>query len=252
MFLHRIANALRRQDWAVIIIEFVMVISGVLIALQLDQWRESRAVDAREIKHLEAVREDIKRNIIDIGDAESALRTVTRFGYDALSTIATKQCASDCWLEVAAFFHASQWIDGRLNNTAYEEMKREGFPRDINLRDKLSIYHDLFVQTTLINAELPEYRELVRSIIPAHMQEHMWAYCFSFNGRNQTLIADCPPPKNLANVKETFDALTQNPRVELTLNFWLSTFSLVTLAMKKQEGQPDKIIADLTTYIDTH
>ena len=108
MFLHRIANALRRQDWAVIIIEFVMVISGVLIALQLDQWRESRAVDAREIKHLEAVREDIKRNIIDIGDAESALRTVTRFGYDALSTIATKQCASDCWLEVAAFFHASK------------------------------------------------------------------------------------------------------------------------------------------------
>ncbi len=167
-------------------------------------------------------------------------------------TIDTNECASDCWLEVAAFFHASQWIDGRLNNTAYDEMKRAGFPRDVNLRDKLNIYHDLFVQTTLINSELPEYRELVRSIIPAQMQEHMWANCFSFSGRNQTLIADCPPPTDLTNVKQTFDALTENPRTELTLNFWLSTVSLVTLAMAKQADEPGRIIADLTAYINAH
>ena len=37
----RIATALRRQEETTILIEFVLVIVGVLIALQLDQWKDA-------------------------------------------------------------------------------------------------------------------------------------------------------------------------------------------------------------------
>lgn len=249
MFLRRIANALRRQDWAVISIEFVMVISGVLIALQLDQWSQRRALDALEIKYFKAVREDIKRNISDIGDAVKTLNTVTRFGYDALNTIKTKKCKSHCWPEVAAFFHASQWIDSRLNDTSFEEMKRAGFPRDAELREQLNHYHDLFAQTTVLNSELPEYRELARSIIPAKMQAHMWAHCFSFSGRNQTIIVDCPSPEDLSEVKQTFEKLVSTPNIETTLTFWMSTVHLQTMAMSQDSDEPRQIIESLTKLI---
>ena len=46
MFMRRVADALRRQEWTTILIEFVLVIAGVLIALQLDQWKDALAENA--------------------------------------------------------------------------------------------------------------------------------------------------------------------------------------------------------------
>ena len=41
MILRRVASALKRQDWVVVLIEFVLVIAGVLIALQINNWNEA-------------------------------------------------------------------------------------------------------------------------------------------------------------------------------------------------------------------
>ena len=46
MILRRIASALKRQDWATVLIEFILVILGVLIALQVNNWNEAR-IDKR-------------------------------------------------------------------------------------------------------------------------------------------------------------------------------------------------------------
>lgn len=51
MILRRIAVALKQQDWTTVLIEFAMVIFGVLIALQLNNWNEARQdrIDERAI-----------------------------------------------------------------------------------------------------------------------------------------------------------------------------------------------------------
>ncbi|MEL7109475.1 MAG: hypothetical protein AAGJ68_02290 [Pseudomonadota bacterium] len=38
MIIRRFASAIRRQDWVVVCIEFVLVFAGVVIALQFDNW----------------------------------------------------------------------------------------------------------------------------------------------------------------------------------------------------------------------
>lgn len=38
MLLRRIAKAFRRQDWVTVFVEFALVVAGVLIALQVDNW----------------------------------------------------------------------------------------------------------------------------------------------------------------------------------------------------------------------
>ncbi len=48
MILRRIASALKAQQWTTVIIEFVLVIFGVLIALQVNNWNEARLEKARE------------------------------------------------------------------------------------------------------------------------------------------------------------------------------------------------------------
>ena len=55
MILRRIASALKRQDWATVLIEFILVILGVLIALQVNNWNESRLERREETRYLTAL-----------------------------------------------------------------------------------------------------------------------------------------------------------------------------------------------------
>jgi hypothetical protein len=43
--MRRAAAALRRQDWAAVAIEFLLVVIGVLLAFQIDGWGEARRAD---------------------------------------------------------------------------------------------------------------------------------------------------------------------------------------------------------------
>lgn len=53
MILRRLANALKRQDWATVLIEFFLVVAGILVALQADDWAQERENRAKEQLALE-------------------------------------------------------------------------------------------------------------------------------------------------------------------------------------------------------
>ncbi|MDX1455820.1 MAG: DUF6090 family protein, partial [Gammaproteobacteria bacterium] len=63
MFLHRIANALRKQDWTTVAIEFVIVVVGVFIGVQVSNWnadqQELRNAESYQARIIDDVRTDI-------------------------------------------------------------------------------------------------------------------------------------------------------------------------------------------------
>lgn len=61
MLLRRLAEDFRRQDWVTVTIELVLVIAGVLIALQVDNWHESRKDRHDEKIFLRELHDDILR-----------------------------------------------------------------------------------------------------------------------------------------------------------------------------------------------
>lgn len=48
MILGRIASALKAQQWTTVFIEFMLVVIGVLVALQLNNWNEVRSANLQE------------------------------------------------------------------------------------------------------------------------------------------------------------------------------------------------------------
>ena len=75
MILRRISSALKRQDWATVFIEFVLVIAGVLIALQVNNWNETRGDRELERDILERLHTEItEREIAHTRDALSEER----------------------------------------------------------------------------------------------------------------------------------------------------------------------------------
>jgi len=57
MILHRITEHLRAQNWTALVLDFVIVVVGILIAFQLTEWNDSRKDRAKEavyLAHLDA------------------------------------------------------------------------------------------------------------------------------------------------------------------------------------------------------
>lgn len=82
MILKRIANAIQRQDWFTVLIEIAIVVIGLLIGLQINNWNESRSDRANERAFLErmALDVDIARDQLTsfIAQRENRLRSIAK------------------------------------------------------------------------------------------------------------------------------------------------------------------------------
>lgn len=93
MILRRLSDAIRRQDWFTVVIETLIVVFGVYIGLQVNNWAQDRA-DRRDYNAaLERLRDEIaaNRETMDMTDSDLAAELPrVRGALDALET-----CADD-------------------------------------------------------------------------------------------------------------------------------------------------------------
>jgi hypothetical protein len=68
MLLRRVIGHFRRQEWTAIAMDFVIVVVGVFVGLQVNNWNEARADRTRESTHLAGLARDIQADIADIDE----------------------------------------------------------------------------------------------------------------------------------------------------------------------------------------
>jgi len=71
MLLRRIIGHIRGQNWTAVAIDFVIVVAGVFVGLQAQQWTEAQSERKREKEYLVALAKDVRE---DIALIEEALR----------------------------------------------------------------------------------------------------------------------------------------------------------------------------------
>lgn len=74
MLMRRIADRLRNQDWLAVLVELAVVIVGILLALQVDQWASDRAERGRERAYLWRLAGDLRAEQQGVKDAEQFAR----------------------------------------------------------------------------------------------------------------------------------------------------------------------------------
>ncbi len=192
MILRRVIEHVREQNWTAVGIDFVIVVVGVVVGIQVSNWNAERQSRGQERELLGRLRLEIEQNIANAQEKRrffdtvytSAERTYAFLGDDA-------PCRSDCWQRVVDAFYASQWRDLRPTRHAFDEMERLGLPRDSRLKLALSSYYGLYESMVAITAELPEFRTAVRSLIPPQPQLHLWQKCHRIEGLTESLAPDC-------------------------------------------------------------
>ncbi len=63
MLLRRFKAHISEQNWAAVLVDFVVVVVGIFVGLQVDSWNELRKERVREQVHLEQLRADADANI---------------------------------------------------------------------------------------------------------------------------------------------------------------------------------------------
>jgi len=103
MILRRIADAFRRQDWFTVLIEISIVVIGLLIGLQINNWNETRVEKQAERKFLERLHSEIMATQGDLVGFSSVVETRASeleaaasvvFGNDQGAELTGRQCVA--------------------------------------------------------------------------------------------------------------------------------------------------------------
>ena len=68
MILHRLAVRLKQQDWTAVAIEFVLVVAGVFVGIQVANWNEERKERALETAYLARIAEDVRNDVVELNE----------------------------------------------------------------------------------------------------------------------------------------------------------------------------------------
>ena len=70
MIIRKLTEAIRTQDWFTVSIEFVIVVAGIFVGLQVDDWNQERLGRSLEQEYLLRLTQDIQSDIAVFDDLE--------------------------------------------------------------------------------------------------------------------------------------------------------------------------------------
>ena len=223
MLLRRVIKHVRAQDWFAVSLDFVIVVIGVFLGIQIGNWNEERVLENRERALLVELRDEISEGIELTKLWQQYLGSVSDAGATSIVFIDLDQpCHEDCWDRIIDFFHASQFISVDLDRTVFDEMQRVGWPSSRAVESAVTAYHTQGAGIAGNLNERPAYRTLVRELIPHTMLDVLWDGCHDVVRGIESLSRDCEVETGPDELRAVVDAIRANSRVKMTLNHWTS------------------------------
>ena len=121
MILRRLTNALRKQDWFTVVIETLIVVFGVFIGLQVNNWNEDRAIDRQSALFTERLTADLREEAWNYQFLVGYYDDILTHANKALSILEGKSAASDETLLISAY-RATQYNEAFRRRATYDEL----------------------------------------------------------------------------------------------------------------------------------
>ncbi|KCZ90853.1 hypothetical protein [Hyphomonas johnsonii] len=251
MILRRVISHFRKQEWTAIGLDFLIVVFGVFIGIQVSNWNTARASMERETGLLVELRRELETGIQKTEQKAYALNQVAEAGKRSLDFMAAGQpCGDNCWLVLVDFFHASQWQKIEVQATTYEEMRRSGLPRSREIIDAVEFYLAQNANLASTWQEPPKYRSLVRQFIPLDVQAYYWATCYDVTGGAETYVLDCA--KGVADdmAARSVNEIMTKPDMQPFLTEWTGHVVSTPSDMDEQNEAAERAIAAINNELD--
>lgn len=147
MILQRITASLKKRDWETVVLDILIVVVGIFIGLQADDWNQARIDRGLETRYLERFQADLQNNLGRLNGSEYFAKLRMRQVRLLLDGIADPEVAASLPNKFIEAVEKASWESYRpITSNAYAELIGTGratLIRSDNLRDALAEYYVL-------------------------------------------------------------------------------------------------------------
>ena len=243
----RLLCRLREHDWLAALIELVIVIAGILIALQVSNWNQDRGDRQRGVRYAHRLAAEVASDRRVMDETIAFWKQVGDFGKAAMAHAEHGTLAGgDRWKTVIAYYQASQLFPFELEDTTFVEMRDSGalaLIADESLRKRIADYYRMGGAGLRANIlyHRPEYRPEIRGLTPWAVQEYIWTHCFhQGKGPSQNLL-DCASPLSDEDAQRLLDAYRASPTLLPHLREWMSVMAVSAIVVEGMKGEAEAL-----------
>jgi hypothetical protein len=189
MILRRILAHFRKQEWTAIALDFVIVVMGVFVGIQVSNWNAARELRTSEMSHATQLRDEIVTNV-RLLEAQMYTRELVEAGRRALLFLENEEpCADRCRSSLTSFTRRTS--GERLSaRTVRRECADRTLP-DEAVRAQGRAVHLNLAGWNPINLTAPAFRTEVRGYLSPAARSS-WGDCFDVpDDQLERLSRDC-------------------------------------------------------------
>ena len=180
MILRRVINHFRKQEWTAIVIDFVIVVLGVFIGIQVANWNAARASDQRSRAVTAQMIDDLRLEAWGFQYLLEYSDDVLKSAGQTLDMLEGRVAGDDEALLIAAY-RATQYREPRRRRSTYDELISTGeigLIRERALRDlAIKVYTTPMFDNIRREGVGSRYREAFRMDVPITVQRALGKAC---------------------------------------------------------------------------
>ena len=248
MLLRRVIDHVKAQNWTAVGLDFVIVVVGVFMGIQVANWNERGIDRQRAGNYLERLTQEMSINQQSLSSRRESYATQIEYGLFAISTTAPPTDREEAWTIIRSFFQASHAFPITLQRGTYDEIISSGDLALLNDQELVSTLSDFYTFGGFSTINLiPDYRENLRHIIPFQLQRYLQTQCYEITLPDTHLLLDCPPPDDFGALMNLATELQANDELKRELQYMLSYAGVSADIARNRKRIADKLLAILST-----
>ena len=228
MLLRSVTRHVREQNWFAVTLDFLIVVVGVFIGIQVSNWNDERRMIDQERAFLAQLREEVVFNVEATKYQEQYAGVVVEAGRRVLAFLEGElDCGAECADLITDVFHATQVWGTGYREGKFREMERLGLPTDPTLRIQIERFYLHLDGWDVVNSFAPAFRESARGHITPQAFEHLWRDCYRLIEANiEELTKDCVTDLRELDTRAMLERLHAETDLRKQLQFWLLVINI--------------------------
>ena len=179
MIPRRLYQHVQSHNWFAVAIDFLIVVIGVFVGIQVSNWNAERIEKRAARIYLERIREDIDASARSVENMVSYYRSVRQHALAALAAFDMPLAELDQQFLIDAY-QASQILMRTVERSTYDEILSAGAMNsipDVEVRRRIANYYKNVDAIEELMRYVPPYRENLRRYLPYTVQSAIFERC---------------------------------------------------------------------------
>ena len=257
MLLRRVIEHVEAQNWTAILIDFVIVVVGVFIGIQVSNWNDDRQSASRTQNYYNRLIDDLESERRALLARLDYLDVTNKYGQSALVAFddPAKMRSSKFLIDV---YQASQIWTYSVQRATYDEILASGIADaipDSELRTQLAnVFLNAEAMRQVVVATTP-YRQQIRLYLPNYIQVAIRERCSDrfIPTENSLLILELPENCGIEfreeQIATAINALNEYPQFERELVQRLASIDVNRTAIEAHLLLIDSLVEELRTRL---